>query len=126
MICCRGRLIQVRLAQRERTPLRALRKPVTFNRFELNRILNPSTDAWSADGVVARRRHRLSDRNRAVFSVFRRASKCRSTSREDPRLARNAGRLYVISAKRLILPSGHELDRVLLGDHRSCGGVESS
>ena len=65
---------------------------VTFNRFELNRILK-----------------------RAVFSVFRRACDVPVFRIEkDPRLARKQGMYSVISATGLILRRGHELDRVLL------------
>ncbi len=67
---------------------------VTFNRFELNRIL---------------------DLYGRIFSVFRRASEVPIYRIEkDPRLARKQGIYSVISASGLILRRGHELDRVLL------------
>jgi hypothetical protein len=54
-------------------------------------------------------------RDRAVFSVFRRASEVPIYRIEkDPRLARKQGIYSVISATGLILRRGHELDRVLL------------
>jgi hypothetical protein len=54
-------------------------------------------------------------RDRAVFSVFRRASEVPIYRIEkDPRLARKQGIYSVISASGLILRRGHELDRVLL------------
>jgi hypothetical protein len=54
-------------------------------------------------------------KDRAVFSVFRRASEVPIYRIEkDPRLARKQGIYSVISATGLILRRGHELDRVLL------------
>jgi hypothetical protein len=86
---------------------------VTFNRFELNRILN-LYGRMVADGEW---RDYAIDflRDRAVFSVFRRASEVPIYRIEkDPRLARKQGIYSVISASGLILRRGHELDPVLL------------
>jgi hypothetical protein len=86
---------------------------VTFNRFELNRILN-LYGRMVADGEW---RDYAIDflKDRAVFSVFRRASEVPIYRIEkDPRLARKQGAYSVISASGLILRRGHELDRVLL------------
>ena len=86
---------------------------VTFNRLELNRILN-LYGRMVADGEW---RDYAIDflRDRAVFSVFRRASEVPIYRIEkDPRLARKQGIYSVISANGLILRRGHELDRVLL------------
>jgi Protein of unknown function (DUF2794) len=86
---------------------------VTFNRFELSRILN-LYGRMVADGEW---RDYAIDflRDRAVFSVFRRASEVPIYRIEkDPRLARKQGIYSVISATGLILRRGHELDRVLL------------
>jgi Protein of unknown function (DUF2794) len=86
---------------------------VTFNRFELNRILN-LYGHMLADGEW---RDYAIDflKDRAVFSVFRRASEVPIYRIEkDPRLARKQGMYSVISATGLILRRGHELDRVLL------------
>jgi len=86
---------------------------VTFNRFELHRILN-LYGRMVADGEW---RDYAIDflRDRAVFSVFRRASEVPIYRIEkDPRLARKQGIYSVISASGLILRRGHELDRVLL------------
>ncbi|HEV7878673.1 DUF2794 domain-containing protein [Bradyrhizobium sp.] len=86
---------------------------VTFNRFELNRILN-LYGRMVADGEW---RDYAIDflKDRAVFSVFRRASEVPIYRIEkDPRLARKQGVYSVISAGGLILRRGHELDRVLL------------
>src|SRR5579862_5254733 len=86
---------------------------VTFNRFELNRILN-LYGRMVADGEW---RDYAIDflRDRAVFSIFRRASEVPIYRIEkDPRLARKQGIYSVISAGGVILRRGHELDRVLL------------
>ena len=86
---------------------------VTFNRFELNRILN-LYGRMVADGEW---RDYAIDflRDRAVFSVYRRASEVPLYRIEkDPRLARKQGMYSVISATGLILRRGHELERVLL------------
>ena len=90
---------------------------VTFNRFELNRILN-LYGRMVADGEW---RDYAMDfmRDRAVFSIFRRASEVPIYRIEkDPRLARKQGIYSVISATGLILRRGHELDRVLLAIDR--------
>ena len=86
---------------------------VTFNRLELHRILNVY-GRMVADGEW---RDYAIDflRDRAVFSVFRRASEVPIYRIEkDPRLARKQGMYSVISATGLILRRGHELERVLL------------
>ncbi|MDH2382726.1 MULTISPECIES: DUF2794 domain-containing protein [Bradyrhizobium] len=85
---------------------------VTFNRLELNRILN-LYGRMVADGEW---RDYAIDflKDRAVFSVFRRASEMPIYRIEkDPRLARKQGMYSVISATGLILRRGHELERVL-------------
>jgi hypothetical protein len=95
----------------------ALPGRITFNRFELHRILN-LYGRMVADGEW---RDYAIDflRDRAVFSVFRRASEVPIYRIEkDPRLARKQGMYSVISASGLILRRGHELDRVLLAIDR--------
>jgi Protein of unknown function (DUF2794) len=90
---------------------------VTFNRFELNRILN-LYGRMVADGEW---RDYAIDflRDRAVFSVYRRASEVPIYRIEkDPRLARKQGIYSVITATGLILRRGHELERVLLAIDR--------
>jgi hypothetical protein len=90
-----------------------LQTRVTFNRLELNRILNVygrmvSEGEWRDYAIDF-----LKDR--AVFSIFRRASEVPIYRIEkDPRLARKQGMYCVISATGLILRRGHELERVLL------------
>ncbi len=86
---------------------------VSFNRIELSRILNlygrmVSDGEWRDYAIDFLR-------DRAVFSVFRRASEMPIYRIEkDPRLARKQGMYSVISATGMILRRGHELDRVLL------------
>jgi hypothetical protein len=95
---------------------------VTFSRLELNRILN-LYGRMVADGEW---RDYAIDflRDRAVFSVFRRASEVPIYRIEkDPRLARKQGIYSVISASGLILRRGHELDRVLLVIDRKLAAV---
>ena len=59
-------------------------------------------------------------KDRAVFSVFRRASEVPIYRIEkNPRLARRQGVYSVISATGLIVRRGHELDRVLRAIDRS-------
>jgi len=86
---------------------------VTFNRLELNRILNlygrmVAEGEWRDYAIDF-----LKDR--AVFSVFRRSSEVPLYRIEkDPKLARKQGAYSVIAASGLILRRGHDLDRVLL------------
>src|SRR6059058_5290832 len=86
---------------------------VTFDRRELSRILG----LYGRKVAAGEWRDYAIDflRDRAVFSVFRRASEVPVYRIEkDPRLGRKQGIYSVISANGLILRRGHELDRVLL------------
>ena len=86
---------------------------VSFDRRELSRILN-LYGRMVADGEW---RDYAIDfmKDRAVFSVFRRASEVPIYRIEkDPRLARKQGAYSVISAAGMILRRGPDLDRVLL------------
>lgn len=90
---------------------------VAFNRFELNRILN----LYGRMVAAGEWRDYAIDflKDRAVFSVFRRASEVPIYRIEkDPRLQRKQGIYSVISAGGIILRRGHELDRVLLAIDR--------
>jgi len=85
---------------------------VTFNRLELNRILK----LYGRMVAAGEWRDYAIDflKDRAVFSVFRRASEVPLYRIEkDPRLARRQGAYSVISATGLIVKRGHELDNVL-------------
>ena len=95
---------------------------VTFNRLELNRILD-LYGRMVADGEW---RDYAIDflKDRAVFSIFRRASEMPLYRIEkDPRLARKQGAYSVVSASGHILRRGHELDRVLLAIDRKLSVV---
>ena len=95
---------------------------VTFNRFELNRILN----LYGRMVAAGEWRDYAIDflKDRAVFSVFRRASEVPIYRIEkDPRLSRKQGVYSVISASGHILRRGHELDRVLLAIDRKLAVV---
>ncbi|MET0630649.1 MAG: DUF2794 domain-containing protein [Xanthobacteraceae bacterium] len=85
---------------------------VTFDRRELNRILN----LYGRMVAAGEWRDYAIDflKDRAVFSVFRRASEVPLYRIEkNPKLARRQGAYAVISATGLIVRRGHELDRVL-------------
>ncbi|HZD90698.1 MAG TPA: DUF2794 domain-containing protein [Pseudolabrys sp.] len=91
---------------------------VTFNRRELNRIL----DLYGRKVAAGEWRDYAIDflKDRAVFSVFRRTSEVPLYRIEkNPKLAQRQGVYSVISAGGLILRRGHELDRVLLAIDKS-------
>jgi hypothetical protein len=85
---------------------------VTFSRRELDRIL----DLYGRKVAAGEWRDYAIDflKDRAVFSVFRRAADVPIYRIEkNPHLARRQGAYSVISATGLIVRRGHELDRVL-------------
>jgi len=85
---------------------------VTFNRRELNRIL----DLYGRMVAAGEWRDYAIDflKDRAVFSVFRRTSEVPLYRIEkSPKLAQKQGAYSVISATGLIMRRGPELDRVL-------------
>src|SRR5438309_1046555 len=85
---------------------------VTSNRHELDRIL----DLYGRMVAAGEWRDYAIDflRDRAVFSVFRRASEVPIYRIEkNPKLARRQGAYSVISATGLIVRRGPELERVL-------------
>jgi hypothetical protein len=85
---------------------------VTFSRRELKRIL----DLYGRKVAAGEWRDYAIDflKDRAVFSVFRRASEVPLYRIEkNPKLSRRQGAYSVISATGLIVRRGHELDRVL-------------
>jgi hypothetical protein len=94
-------------------PVSQMVAQVTFDRRELNRIFGlygrmVASGEWRDYAIDFLR-------DRAVFSVYRRASEVPIYRIEkDPRLARKQGMYSVISATGLILRRGHELERVLL------------
>jgi hypothetical protein len=96
------------------SPARAPTAPqhVTFNRRELNRIL----DLYGRKVAAGEWRDYAIDflKDRAVFSVFRRTSEVPLYRIEkNSKLGRRQGAYSVISATGLIVRRGHELDRVL-------------
>lgn len=85
---------------------------VTFSRAELRILL----DEYSRRVAAGEWRDYAIDflKDRAVFSVFRRASEVPLYRIEkNPKLEQRQGAYSVISATGLILRRGHELDRVL-------------
>jgi Protein of unknown function (DUF2794) len=91
---------------------------VTFSRRELKRIL----DLYGRMVAAGEWRDYAIDflKDRAVFSVFRRASEVPLYRIEkSPKLARRQGAYSVISATGLIVRRGHELERVLRAIDRS-------
>jgi hypothetical protein len=85
---------------------------VTFDRRELNRILS----LYGRKVAAGEWRDYAIDffKDRAVFSVFRRATEVPLYRIEkNPRLARRQGTYSVISATGLIVRRGHELEGVL-------------
>ena len=100
-------LIPLNEARRERLDL-----PVTFNRRELDEILRlygrmVAAGEWRDYAI-----DHLKDR--AVFSVFRRASEVPMFQIvKDPKLTRKQGAFSVVAATGMIMKRGHELRRVL-------------
>lgn len=85
---------------------------VAFNRLELNDILS----VYGRKVAEGEWRDYALDmnRDRAVFSVFRRTSECPLYRIEKtPRLARRQGAYSVVAATGLILKRGNDLRRVL-------------
>jgi hypothetical protein len=85
---------------------------VTFNRHELNQILS----VYGRRVAEGEWRDYAIDmlRDRAVFSVFRRAAEAPLYRIEkNPKLSRKQGAYSVIAATGLILKRGHDLCRVL-------------
>ncbi|WP_428031967.1 DUF2794 domain-containing protein [Ancylobacter sp.] len=85
---------------------------VTFDRRELDRIL----DLYGRMVAQGEWRDYAIDftRDKAIFSIFRRATEVPIYRIEkDPRLARKQGAYTVVSQTGLILKRGHELARVI-------------
>ena len=95
---------------------------VTFSHRELKRIL----DLYGRKVAAGEWRDYAIDflKDRAVFSVFRRASEVPLYRIEkNPKLSRRQGVFSVISATGLIVRRGHELDPVLRAIDRSLAVV---
>ncbi len=93
-------------------PFPAAPKRVSFDRMELQAILNlygrmVAAGEWRDYAIDF-------TPDKAVFSIFRRTSEMPLYRIEkDPRLAKKQGAYSVIVSTGLILKRGHELDRVL-------------
>ena len=102
-----GTLIPLSDVRRQRANI-----PISFDRRELDQILRlygrmVAANEWRDYAI-----DHLSDR--AIFSVFRRASETPLFSIvKDPSLARRQGAYSVVAATGQILKRGHELARVL-------------
>ena len=97
---------------------------VTFERKELDRILR----LYGRKVAAGEWRDYAIDflKDRAVFSIFRRASEVPIYRIEKhPRLARRQGAYSVIAATGLILKRGHDLARVLRALDRGLRLVEA-
>ena len=93
-------------------PVGARADLVTFDRRELDLIL----DLYGRMVALGEWRDYAIDftRDKAVFSIFRRAAEVPIYQIEkDPRLARRQGAYTVVSQTGLILKRGHELRRVV-------------
>jgi len=102
-----GNLISLGEARRARMDL-----PITFNRRELDQILRVYGHMVAAGEWRDYAIDHLQDR--AVFSVFRRASEVPLFQIiKNPKLARKQGAYSVVAASGAILKRGHELERVL-------------
>ncbi len=92
--------------------------PISFDRHELNQLLGMygrkvAQGEWRDYAIDMHR-------DKAVFSVFRRASEYPLYRIEkDPRLARRQGAYSVIAPTGLILKRGHDLKKVLLAIDRT-------
>lgn len=86
--------------------------PISFDRRELDQILRIYGQMVAANEWRDYAIDHLSDR--AVFSVFRRASEVPLFRIEkNPKLARRQGAYAIVSAAGLVLKRGHELGRLL-------------
>jgi hypothetical protein len=95
---------------------------VTFDRRELNRIFG----LYGRKVAAGEWRDYAIDflRDRAVFSIFRRACEVPIYRIEkSPKLARRQGAYSIVSATGLIVRRGHELDRVLRAIDKSLSVV---
>lgn len=87
-------------------------RSAAFDRRELNAILavygrKVAAGEWRDYAIDI-------SQDKAVFSIFRRASECPLfTVEKCPRLSRKQGAYSVVALSGLILKRGHELDRVL-------------
>jgi hypothetical protein len=103
-------------------PSQNIANQVTFDRAELRRLFG----LYGRKVAAGEWRDYAIDflKDRAVFSVFRRACEVPLYRIEkNPRLARRQGTYSVISATGLVVRRGHELDRVLRAIDKSLSVV---
>jgi Protein of unknown function (DUF2794) len=94
------------------SPAAEAHRPTTFNRQELSAILT----VYGRKVAAGEWRDYAIDigRDKAVFSVFRRASECPLYRIEKvPKLARKQGAYAIVAPAGLILKRGHDLCRIL-------------
>jgi Protein of unknown function (DUF2794) len=121
----RAPAVKANSGQFNSTPLTASQSTshqVTFDRAELNRLFG----LYGRKVAAGEWRDYAIDflKDRAVFSVFRRASEMPLYRIEkNPRLARRQGTYSLISATGLIVRRGQELDRVLRAIDKSLSVV---
>jgi hypothetical protein len=118
LVAAHGLAAQVGASVRQVSASQAATNQVTFDRRELGRILG----LYGRKVAEGEWRDYAIDflKDRAVFSIFRRASEVPIYRIEkNPRLAQRQGTYSVVSATGLILRRGHELDRVLRAIDRS-------
>jgi hypothetical protein len=117
-----GRAVSGQLTSTPITASQPTAHQVTFDRAELNRLFG----MYGRKVAAGEWRDYAIDflKDRAVFSVFRRASEMPLYRIEkNPRLARRQGTYSLISATGLIIRRGQELDRVLRAIDRSLSVV---
>jgi len=106
------------IASNQASPNHPSPAPVTFDQGELRRLFG----LYGRKVAAGEWRDYAIDflKDRAVFSVFRRACEVPLYRIEkNPRLARRQGTYSLISSTGLIVRRGHELDRVLRALDRS-------
>lgn len=100
-------LVDLASYKRQKDPI-----PVTFHRTELDRILqvyskHVGTGIWRDYAIDHMK-------DRAVFSIYKRASEVPMfTIEKEPKRARKQGAYSVVNASGLVLKRGHELPQVL-------------
>lgn len=100
-------LVDLATYKRQKDPI-----PVTFHRTELDRILQVYS-RYVGSGIF--RDYAIDHlKDRAVFSIYKRASEVPMyTIEKEPKRARKQGAYSVVNASGLVLKRGHELPQVL-------------
>lgn len=104
--------VEVAFFPSAREPAVGVAPLVSFNQLELREILNlygrkVADGEWRDYAVDF-------TAQKAVFSIYRRASECALYKIEkNPRLAKKQGAYCVVATSGLVLKRGHDLDRVI-------------